>query len=123
MQQEGRGGEVGAGDFRNVLCGAANEIFQGVEAEGASRSGAPGSSGALIGGGLADARNGERGKTGPGGVAGDTREAAIDDDVDAFDGDGAFGDIGGEDQLAAIRRADGTVLFVGRLVAVEGQQE
>ena len=56
-------------------------------------------------------------------MARDAGEAAIDYDVDVFDGDGAFGDVGGEDDFAAVARADGTVLFVGRLIAMEGQDD
>ena len=71
--------------------------------------------------GLADAGHLERGQPGPGRMAGDARQAAIDHGGDAIDGDGTFGDVGGEDDLAFGRRAHGAVLLFGRLVAVEGE--
>ena len=56
-------------------------------------------------------------------MAGHARHAAIDHRADAFDGDGAFGHVGGEDNLAAAARPHGAVLFLGRLIAVQRQQQ
>jgi hypothetical protein len=56
-------------------------------------------------------------------MAGDARETAIDHDADAFNGDGTFSDVGGEDDFAAIAGGDGAVLLFRRLVAVERQEQ
>lgn len=117
-EQRGRR-EIGPHDLRNVVWRAAREIFQGIEANGATGRGAAGTSGALGGGSLADAGDFQNGQAGPRGMAGDAGQAGIDDDGDAFDGDGAFSDVGGEDDFAAIGRADGAILFFDRLIAVE----
>jgi hypothetical protein len=66
MEEQGDGSEICADDFRHVLGGAADEIFERIEADGASGTGASGASGALIGGCLADTRDREGGQTGPG---------------------------------------------------------
>ena len=56
-------------------------------------------------------------------MAGHPRHTAIDHGADAVDRDGAFGDVGGEDDLAAIARPHRAVLLVGRLIAVQGKQQ
>jgi hypothetical protein len=119
---EHHGSEIRAGDLGEVLGRAADEVVEWVEADGAAGSGAAGAAGALVGGGLTDAANLEGREAGPGGVSGDAGEAAVDDRADVLDGDGAFGDVGGEDYLAALRGGDGAVLLLGRLVAVERKE-
>jgi hypothetical protein len=75
--------------------------------------GTSGASGALVGGGLADPADLQRGQARPGGVAGNAGEAAIDDGGDAFDGDGTFGDVGGEDDFGLGGRSESAVLLLG----------
>ena len=105
------------------MGGAAEEVFERVEADDAAGAGASGASGALGGAGLADADDGELGESGVDAVAGDAGEAGIDDGGDAVDGEGAFGDVGGEDRFALGGGEDGAVLFLRGEVAVEGEGE
>ena len=93
------------------------------EPEDLAGGGAAGAAGTLRGGGLADAADLKRGKAGPGRLGGDAGEAAVDDGGDAFDGDGTFGDVGGEDELGLRGRVDGAVLLGGGEVAVEREGE
>lgn len=53
----------------------------------------------------------------------DAGEAGIDDHGNAVDGDGAFGNVGGEDDFALLIGSDGAVLFFGCEVAVERREE
>ena len=76
------------------------KIFGGVEADHAAGSGAAGSTGSLRCGSLADALDVKRRDSSPGRVRGDASQAAIDHRGDAFDGHGAFGDVGRENHFA-----------------------
>src|SRR4051794_29689569 len=82
-QQHGR--EVGAYDLGRVLRGTADEIVERVEADRTTGACASGAAGALVRGGLADATDLEGRETGPGRMAGDTREAAVDHGADVID--------------------------------------
>jgi hypothetical protein len=55
-------------------------------------------------------------------MPGKAGQSAVDHHPDILDGHRAFRDVGGEDDLAAIGRADGAVLFFRGLVAVERQE-
>ena len=123
LQEQSGGGEIFASDFRRVLGRTANEIVERVKADRAARAGASRTSGTLVGGGLADAADLQHGEPRPWRMAGDPRETAIDHGVHAFDGDGALGDVGGEDDLPAVAGCDSAVLLLGRLVAVKGEEE
>ena len=96
--QRGRG-EIGTGDLRDVVGGAAHEIVQRIEPDRTPGRGAAGTARALVGGRLADAADLERRQAGPGRVARDARKAAIDHRGHAVDSDGALGDVGREDDL------------------------
>ena len=54
-------------------------------------------------------------------MAGQARHTGIDDGGDAVDGDRAFRHVGGQNHLGGGRWRDGTVLLLGRLVAVQGK--
>lgn len=56
-------------------------------------------------------------------MRGDAGQAGVDDRGDAVDGDGAFRDVGGEDELGLSGGGDGAILLGGRKIAVEGQYE
>ena len=103
--------------------GAPEEVFFRVEADGEAGAGAACAARSLTGGGLADAADLQCRQAGPRGVACDAGCAGVEDGVDAFDGDGAFGDVGGEDELGLGGGGDGAVLLGGGQVAVEGQDE
>src|SRR5436309_9534371 len=75
------------------------------------------------GGGFADALKLELVEAAARVVAGDAREAAVDDGGDAVDGERGFGDVGGEDDFAARRWLQGEGLLVGGEGAVEGENE
>ena len=92
-------------DLRRVVIGAAVKILQRIKPDDAARRGARGTAGALRGGCLADARDFERGQSGPRRIARDARQAAVDYRGDAVDGDGAFGDVGGKNHFSLRRRA------------------
>ncbi len=94
-QVEAELGKFAPRDLRCIVFGTALEILERVEPDHAARCGAGGASGALCGGGFADASDFERRKSGPGRIARNPRHAAIDYRGHAVDGDGAFGDIGG----------------------------
>ena len=115
-------GEVAAEDFRSVVRGAQAKVFFGVQAQDEAGAGAACSTGALAGGGLADATDFEGGKACPGRGGGDACEAGVDDGGDAVDGDGGLGDVGGEDDLATRSGLDGAVLLGGCEVAVEWEE-
>ena len=73
----------------------------------------PGAAGALIGGGAADFFH-EQGVDAAVGIeARDAGQAAVDDDAHAIDGEGGFGDIRGDDDLALAIAGEGGIL-IGR---------
>ena len=98
---------------------AALVVLGRVEPDDAAGSGASGASGPLLRGGFADAADFEGGESCPRRVGGDAGEAGIDDDANAVDGEGAFGDVSCQDQFALVRRVDRAILFGGWKVAVE----
>jgi len=123
-QQQRDGRKIGAQDLGRLMRGAAYEIFQRKEADGAAGSRAPRASGALIGGSLADACDFECGQARPRRMAGGARQARIDHGGHAFNGDGAFGDVGGQNDFAPPGWAHGVgqdhpVLLFRRLIAVQ----
>ena len=120
MEFEADRAEFAAKDFRGILDGAADKVLLRIEADDAAGARAAGAAGALAGAGLTDAGDGEFGKAGVDGIAGDAGEAGIDDHGDAADGERAFGNVGGEDHFAPRRGKNGTVLFFGREIAIEG---
>ena len=86
------------------MRGAEGVVLLGVEAQDVAGRGAAGAAGALV----AEAwlmrpmwRVAGRSRA----SAGDAGEAAVDDGGDAVDGDGALGDVGGEDDFALRWRA------------------
>ena len=103
-EQQSRGRQIGARDLGRVVRRAAHEIFERVEADGAARDRCVRRGPARW---LAEAwlmrATCSTGQARPRRMAGHARHAAIDYGADAFDGDGAFRHVGGEDDLAAAR--------------------
>jgi hypothetical protein len=95
----------------------------GPEADGAAGGGAPGAAGALVGGGARDVLDQEGIDAAPGVEAGDAGEAGIDDEPDAVDGEGGFGDVGGDDDFLLVVAGDGGVLIVRGQFAVEREED
>ena len=89
-----------------------------------SRRGASGAARALVGGGAADLFDEQRVDAPVRVETGDARDAGVDDQAHAVDGQRGLGDVGADDDLplAGITR-DGGVLFGGREFAVERQRE
>ena len=82
-----------------------------------ARAQAPGAPRALGAGGIGDPARVQSGHAGPGIEAGDARETRIDHDVDAFDRQAGFGDVGCKHHLALVcqparQRCDGLLLFL-----------
>src|SRR5262245_26030289 len=92
--------EIDAQDFGGVVLRARIVIGLRVEAKGTAGACAARSAGALSGGSSARLFDGGGGDAGPGGVAGDADEAAVDDRDDAVDRDARLGDVGREDDLS-----------------------
>jgi hypothetical protein len=116
-------GQVEALDLRQ-LAGRALAVFLGrPETEAGAAGGAAGAAGALVGGGLADALDQQGVEPARGVVAGDTGQATIDDQPDAVDGEGCFGDVGGDNDLRAVVTGDGGVLIVRREFAVQREEQ
>jgi hypothetical protein len=66
----------------------------------------------LIGGGFGNGREFESIESGTGVEVHLPGESGIDDGFDAIDGDGGFGDVGGEDNFALCCGCEDFVLFV-----------
>ena len=101
------------------MIGTALKILKRVETNDAARGGARGAAGSLRGGGFAYPPNFERWKSSPRRVARDARQAAVDYRGYAFNGDGAFRDIGGQNHFSLARRRYRAILFRGREIAVQ----
>ena len=123
VKQQSGGGKIGARDFGGVVGRTAGKVFGGIEAHHAAGAGSSGAARALFGRSLADAGHLKSGQPRPWRMARHAREAAIDNGGDAFNGDGAFRHVGGENDFPLLRRPHGAVLFLGRLVAMQGQQQ
>src|ERR1044072_3605102 len=87
---------------------------QAVAGCGASR--APG---ALIGGGSADFFDQQGVDAAIRIVTGNSRQAAVDHETHAVNGERSFGDIGGDHDLAPVIARDGGVLILRRELAVQ----
>ena len=87
-----------------------------------ARRGAPRAARALVGGGVADRLNAQRADAERCVVAGDASQTAVHDKANAFNGDRGFGDVGGDNDLAAGRWLEDAVLLLGWQFAVERQQ-
>ena len=116
---ERRAGEVDAGDLRRLTV--RKRLPGRPEAQGEPRPLPPGTAGALIGRGAADAAELQPVEAGRRVVAQAPHEAGVDDRRDPFDRDRGLGDVGGEHDLAARQRPEHGVLALGREVAVERQ--
>ena len=112
-------GEVESEDFGDFGRGAAAVGIFAPEAPAGTGGGASGASGALIGAGAGDGLDGERIDAAVGVPCGEAGEAGIDDRLDAVDGEGGFGDIGGDDDAAWASGADRSVLLGWGQFAVE----
>ena len=114
-------GQVEALDFREFDRRTLDMVAFGPEAQTNSRRGAAGAAGALIGRGAADLFDHERVDAAVGIVAGHAGQSGIDHHGHAVDGEGRFGHIGGDDDLALRGAGHGLVLLGGGEFAMEGQ--
>ena len=122
FQGEDDFGEVEAFDFGEFLCGAVGVLVARPEAEAEARGGAAGAAGALVGGGAADLLDEQGVDAAIRVVARDAGQAAVNDEADAVNGEGGFGDVGGDDDFALVVAGDGGVLVAGGKLAVQGEQ-
>ncbi|MEY3457391.1 MAG: hypothetical protein RL215_548 [Planctomycetota bacterium] len=76
----------------------------------------------MIGGGFGDGRELESIESGGGVEEHLSCESGIDDSLDAIDGDGGLGNVGGEYDFALWGRCEDEILIFGGHVAVEGEQ-
>ena len=114
---------IDALDFGQVVAGAAGVLVFRPEADGAAGRGAAGAAGALVGGGAGDVFDQQRVDAAPGIEARHAREAGVDHEADAVDGQRGFRNIGGDDDFPPVVAGDGGVLVVGRQFAVEWEEE
>ena len=105
------------------MAGAAGVLVFRPEADGAAGRGAAGAAGALVGGGAGNVLDQQGVDAAPGIEARDAREAGIDHEPDAVDGQRSFRDVGGHDDFPAVVAGDGGVLVVGRQFAVQRQEQ
>ena len=115
--------EILARNLRLIRGGAAQVVLFGVEAEDGARGGASGAPRTLAGGGLADAADVQGRQSAPGRVRSNAGKAAINDGGDAFHGDGAFSDVGGEDEFLLRGRSESAILLGGCEAAMQGQHK
>lgn len=122
LQYHGR--QVAALDLRDGRGRQGGEAGRSVQPVALARLGAAGAAGALGGGGAGHGHGGQRVDAGGGIVGAQLDEAAVDDIEDAVDGDGGFGDVGGEDHLAYVggRGFKHGQLLRGRQAGVQGHR-
>ena len=118
LQDDGRQG--GAQDLRLGVLRAGVEVGAGVQADGDAVGHAPAATRPLVGAGPADRLNGQALDLGAVGVAGDTRQARVDDVADARDRQGGLGHVGGQDNAAARVRLEDPVLLSSAQARVQG---
>ena len=104
------------------MGGASGVFVFSPETNGVSGGGATGATRTLVGGGARNVFDQQGIDAAPGIEARDAGEAGIDHQPHAIDGQGSFGDIGGDDDLAVVVTGDGGILIGGRQFAVEGQK-
>ena len=107
-------GQGGALDLGGGVGLAPGVVLLRVEADAGAGAHAAAAAHALAGGGLADGLHAEGLDVALGGIALDARQAAVDDGADAGDGDGGLGDVGGQDDAAVLRGAEGAGLLAWR---------
>ena len=114
-------GEVGAQDLGVGELGTPLEVLLAVEPDRDALGDAAAAAGALVGAGLADRLDGQPLHLGAQRVAGDARDAGVDDVPDAGDGQRGLGDVGGQHDAADRRgvRAEDAVLLGGGEPGVE----
>src|SRR5947208_1833042 len=105
------------------MIGPTMEIFERVKSYDTTGRGASGTSCSLRGRCFADAPEFEYRQTGPRRIARDTCQPAVDHCRHAFDGDGAFGDIGGKNHLALRGRGDSPILLGGWQIAMQWKKQ
>lgn len=111
--------EVEAVDFGGIVFEAVEVFGLRPEADAVAGAEASGATGALVGARAGDFLDGEGVDAAALVVGGDAGEAGVDDGVDAFDGEGGFGDVGADDDAAGIAGLEGLVLLVWGEFAVE----
>ncbi|HEV3073588.1 MAG TPA: hypothetical protein VHB47_04145, partial [Thermoanaerobaculia bacterium] len=121
QQLQRRPGEVDPGDLGRLVGRPGCLLARRPEPQAESRALAAGPPGALVGGGAADPRQLQPVDAGGRVVAQAPRQAAVHHRGDAFDGDRALGDVGGQHHPAPVRRPQHVVLPLRRQVAVERQ--
>ncbi len=100
MKEQNDFRQVAALNFRSVALGAVEVAAFGPKPVADAGRGAAGPAGALLGGGAADRFDQQGADAALGVVAGDARQAAVNHMDNAVDGDGGFGDVGGDDDFA-----------------------
>ena len=106
-------GQRGAQDLRLGVLRARLEVGPGVQADGNTVGDAPAPSGALVGAGPTDRLDRQALHLGAVGVAGDARQARVDDVADAGHGQGGLGHVGGQHDASARVRLEHAVLLGG----------
>ncbi len=122
---EARGGhlqddrrQVGALDLGVGVLGAGGEVLLGVQPDADAVGDPAAAAFALVGARLGDGLDGQALHLGAEAVAADARGAGVDHVADAGDGERGFGDVGGQDDAAAVHAPAGggledAVLFGG----------
>ncbi len=113
-------GQVGAQDLRLGELRPRLEVVLGVEPDRDAGLDPPAAAGPLVGRRLADRLDRQPLHLGARRVAGDARDAAVDDVPDAGHGQRRLGDVGGEHDAATRVAGEDPVLLGGRQPGVEG---
>lgn len=111
FQAENDVGEIGALDLGLGEARAFKVVGFRIQADADTVGDAAGATLALVGGGLGDGLDGEAARAGLGGIAADAGETGVDDETDAGNREGGFGDVGGEDDFPVLRGGEDALLF------------
>ena len=114
-------GEGAAADFGVGVGGSVAEGFFGIEADADAGAGASAAAAALEGGGAGDLFGDEALDLRLGVHAVDADFAGVDDGADAGEGDGGFGDVGGENDAAASAGGEDFLLVLEAEAGEEGE--
>ena len=119
LEREQRAAEFEPADFGQRLRRALVVLALGPEPDAVARRGAARATEPLLGRGAADLFDEERVDPAMGIEPRHARQAAVDDDAHAVDGQRGFGDVGRDDDFSLLARRDGGVLLGGRKFAVQ----
>ena len=102
LEREDHLGKIEPFHFGKFLGSALVLLMRGPEAQAMARRGAAGATGALVGRGAADFFDEQCVDAAVGIVARNTRQAAVDHQAHAVDGERGLRDVGGDDDLAPV---------------------